>query len=84
MNKAEFERIAKDAAANVKAIRQAEEARLVEIQRERLLRRAELERQAKDQGVALPKDAELDALKERMNKIGQWPDDPAPLSVPAE
>lgn len=73
MNKAEFERIAAEARANVKALREEEANRLLDVQRERVRRRLELEREAKEQGVALPPaDDELTRL---MNRIGRLPEE---------
>jgi hypothetical protein len=70
MKKDEFERIAAEARANVKRLREKEDVRLLEVQKERLRQRLELEREANAQGVTLEPDAEIERLKQ---KIGQWP-----------
>lgn len=72
--RAEFNRIAAQAAAGVKKLREEEAKRLLAIEAERIRQRLELEREAADQGVELPPQDELAA---RRKKIGEWPKPPA-------
>ncbi|HXI17353.1 MAG TPA: hypothetical protein VNM48_13395 [Chloroflexota bacterium] len=69
--KAEFERIAAEAAANVKALREEEAKCLLGVQEEHIRRRLDLERAAAEQGVTLP--PVQDELAARRKKIGDWP-----------
>lgn len=65
--RAEFNRIAAEAAARVKQLREEEAERLKAIEAERIRQRLELER---DGLIEAPPEDELAA---RRKKIGQWP-----------